>query len=180
VISAALDQEQGDAPVEHGRHDEGIGLITRGHHALVPAQSPTATIATTATIRPGRGGATREVVARGALLMRQHHQRRTVGHARQPRRCQRGVPALQQGRCDQGTLRIGGRHQAAPQFLQHHHGLHRTEAHAALRFGHGQCGQAQFGEFAIYRAGRATGLGQRMPTLEPVLLADPARHRLAQ
>jgi hypothetical protein len=77
-------------------------------------------------------------------------------------------------------VRVGRVDQAAAQFFHHHHRLDRAEAHAAMGFGHGQAGQAQFGQFVVDGARGAAGLGQRMAALEGKALVHPAGHGVAQ
>jgi hypothetical protein len=176
----ALDQEQADArfgivgPLQARRHDEGVGLIAGRHHALAAAER---------VARGGRrraGGHVVEPVARRALLLRQHQQGRSIGHLGQPAGLHLGRCRRQQGRGDQCGVGIGGIHQAAAQFLHHHHGLDGAKAHAAVGLGHGQARQAQLGEFAVHGPGGTAGLGQGMSPVEAEALVHPAGDGVAQ
>jgi hypothetical protein len=178
--AAARHQEQRDtgvvvvATAQVGRHDEGIGLVARRHDALHACQAVGAA-------RGGRaGGDPVEVIARAALLVCQHDQRGGVDHLRQPFGLQRLGRMGQQRRGDQRTLCQRGVDQAAAQFFHHHHRLDRTEAHAAMRVGHGQRRQAQLGQLAVDLARAATGLCNAVPALERKTFVDPAGHRVAQ
>ena len=46
------------------------------------------------------------------------------------------------------TGRVRRVDQAAAEFFHHHHRLDGTEAHAAVRLGHRQAGEAEVGQFA--------------------------------
>jgi hypothetical protein len=176
----AFDQEQADAgfvavgPGQACRHDEGVGLVSGRHHRLA---------ATERVAAAGRGGACGHLVqpvARLVFLVGQHHQGRAIGHLRQPGGLQRGGRGRQQRRRHQRGVGIGCVDQATAQLFHHHHGLDRTKTHAALRFGNRQPRQAQFGQFGVHAARAATGLGQRMATVEGKALVDPAGHGVTQ
>ena len=82
---------------------------------------------------------------------------------------------------DQRTGRVGREHQAAAELFHHHHRLDGAEAHAAMRLGHGEAGEAELGELAVdvARASRPA-LTMRVPALEGVALVDPAGDGVAQ
>ena len=140
----ALDQKQCLPAVGHGGHHQGIGQIACGHHGLAAADVPSAFFSFS-----GQGRALVQPVTRGALLVRQHHQRLPGGNPGQPGRFD-GVrrPGIDHSAGDQC---VGQRlqHQAAAQLFHGHHGLDRAHAHAAVRLWNVQTAQAEFSEFGV-------------------------------
>jgi len=97
----------------------------------------------------GQGGAQVQPVARGALLVRQHHQRLPGRNG--------GQPGLFDGFRRPGIDHSAGnqcmgqrlQHQAAAQLFHCHHALDRAHAHAAVRLWNVKAAQAEFSEFGV-------------------------------
>ena len=174
ALGRALDQEQRQLAVQHGGHDEGIGLVAGGDDVLQRGHC------VTGAGLAGLGFADVEPVAGLALLVRQHHQRVAAGDPGQPGGLHLvGRVGIQHGAADQ---RLGQwlQHDALAQLFHDHHGLHRTHAHAAVFVAHVQAGQAQLGQFAVGRAVEAAGRHDLLAALEVVGLVHPAVHGFTQ
>jgi hypothetical protein len=175
-----FDDEQADAGVvvigtaQARRHDESIGFVAGRHHMLAAAQAP----ALGGGHGPGRDLV--QAVARAMLLVSEHDQRFGRDDARQPLGLQRFGRRGQQCRGDQRPGREWRVDEATPELLADDHCLDRAEAQSAMRFRHGQAGQAEVGQFGVDRPCRAASLGQCVPTLEAETLFHPACHGVAQ
>jgi len=80
---------------------------------------------------------------------------------------------------DQG-LRDRLQHDAAAQFLHHHHAFDRAHAHAAMLLGDVQAGQAELGQLFVGAAVETAGLHDGAAPLEVVALVHPAAHGVTQ
>ncbi|MPM55002.1 hypothetical protein SDC9_101787 [bioreactor metagenome] len=113
-------------------------------------------------------------------MLGQHHQGLAAGDARQPCLLDGVRCELAEHGADGQRLRERLQHDAAPEFFHHDHGVHRTQAHAAVVFGDGEGGQAQFGKLAIGRAIKTTRIHDGRAALEGVGLVHPAGDGVAQ
>ncbi len=155
-------------------HDERIGLVAGRHDALRAVDHPAAR---------GLPRFRRDVVqaiSRRALLVREHDERRRVGDLRQPLITYRDIGRREQRRRDQRTVCIRRVDEPAAELFHHDHRIDRAEAHAALRLGHRQAGEAELGELGVDLTRLAAGLRELVAALEAEAFVHPATHRVAQ
>ena len=169
----ALHQKQSGLARQLGGHQKRIGLVAHGHHAFA------ATDLVSALGLGGRRLRGFERVARGPLLVGQHHQGFAAGNAGQPGFGFGTAVTRHHGTGNQ-SLGQGFEHHAPAQFFHDHHGLDRPHAHAAVAFGHEQGGQAEFGQFVVHITGKTTGFDNALAALEGVAFFHPLAGGVAQ
>jgi hypothetical protein len=122
----------------------------------------------------------REPVARVPLLVGEDDELLALGDALEPERRGRRAAGAEQVRRDQRDGGEGLEDEAAAELFHHHHRVDRAEAHAALRLGHGETGEAEPGEALPRLAREAACPDDRAAALEVVVLLDPLAHGVAQ
>ena len=176
ALGFGIDQEQAEAFIGPGGHDQGIGHMAVQHHGLVAVQPEAVTAAFGAGLDLVRG-------VFGPFVDRQRQYRLARSNLGQPSLLSLATRVLQHAGRQDGTAQKGRGRQGAAKALGDHARLDGTEARAAMLFVDDHTGKAHLAKGLPQIARNAVGIAavsQLAQMFDRGIFFQKAVHRLAQ